>query len=206
MQMTMISIDAIQPSTLYFFPASTDRARTGRPSATAADRDQEGEVQPDDRDRDDGVERDRHAVVVVERRQREQAAGDRAADDRVDRRAVAVHLGPQPPARDGPVAAERVSHARHARHAAHAAEELADRRDDDDRLEEERRERRLEDRSGEAGRAVDRVDVGRGEQEGEQQDPAADGRLEDGLPQARSRPPSRHPWSPPTRGRRRRSR
>ena len=109
---------------------------------------------------------------------------DRHRDHRVERNPIAVHAAEDRPAGDPAVARERVPGARGAGQPGRAAEHLTDGRDDQHQLCRPGVQGAGEDRPDESGALVDRLDVGRGEHEGEQDEPADHRRPEHRPPDA----------------------
>ena len=111
----------------------------------------------------------------------------RDREHRVDRRLAGVQLAPVLRARDRAVTAEREEHARRRGQAGRGAEELTDGGDEQHDAGHLRGERLVEDDLDAAAARGHRVRVLHREQEGEQQDPAADRRVEDRPPDALGR-------------------
>ena len=148
----------------------------------------------------------RPALVAEQRRDRDDEREDDHEQHRPGRRPVLVQASPQTVAWYGTVTGEREHHARGGRNAAHPAEQLADRRDVEDEFRQPGAERRLDHRNGAAAALVDRGDVRRRERDREQQRPAADRRVRDGLSTALAGRSARRRGSPLKDGPRRRSR
>ena len=156
------------------------------------DRDEECQVQADDRHRDHCVERSRHDdrrllradVDLDQGREGDDDGHDGSQDHGLHGHLVLGQARPPLGAGDGTVTAERVGHARRARHACHRAEELADGRDHQHHAGPLGVQGLGEDDGHAATAGGDRLGVLHCVQEGEQQDPAADGRVEDRLPDA----------------------
>ena len=173
---------------LYFAPsvhrAGDERVARAQPQV---DRHDVGDVEADDRIETTAKNAtgSAGAADVPQRRQRDDRREHADADHGGHGHVALVDRAPQPPARNRPVARERVERARAARHAGHAAEELPDRGDQDHGLRGARAHRALEDR--ERAPPAAGLRVGRRERDREQDEPADDRGVEDRLPDAARR-------------------